>query len=375
MTTVSVSNTSGGMSRVSHKVPRWRFKTKEGVAVQVGPAWAFDPKTVVAEKLSLAVAEFRAATRLAPEDASIHMSLANALALQERYDEAIKESQAVARIDPKLRQLDTGIANYLYLKGELDLAIKVIRQEIEKDPNNVIAYLFLGIIYHEQNKKDLAFAAYREAFLRSEGQTKKDEMYKENIYLIMETGTPEEVVTLLRDAIKAQPERLDLRKSLSEMLERQRKFDESIAAYRDAIRVKPGIRDLRIDLARLLLAHDHRDEATAEFHEAIRLRPNDPETYNKIAWFLATLPKANERDGKSAVEFATKACELTEWKNPVYLDTLSAAFAELGEFDSAAKWQSTAIELLSDEKEREDYRTRLRLYQQKKPYRVPVPER
>jgi len=47
----------------------------------------------------------------------------------------------------------------------------------------------------------------------------------------------------------------------------------------------------------------------------------------------------------------------------------AASYAECGDFDVAVKWQSRAIELLPDEKEKEDYRTRLKLYQEKKPYR------
>jgi tetratricopeptide (TPR) repeat protein len=88
---------------------------------------------------------------------------------------------------------------------------------------------------------------------------------------------------------------------------------------------------------------------------------------------LATSPNAKRRDGKTAIEFATKACELTSWKDPAYLDTLSAAYAESGDFDAAVKWQTKAIELLTNEGEKDAYRTRLKLYQERKPYHLPIP--
>ena len=85
--------------------------------------------------------------------------------------------------------------------------------------------------------------------------------------------------------------------------------------------------------------------------------------------------EAKFRDGKRAVALATTACGLTNWKDANKLDTLAAAYAEAGDFDAAITWQTTAIELLHDEMERGAYRSRLALYQAKKPYREPSPER
>ena len=79
------------------------------------------------------------------------------------------------------------------------------------------------------------------------------------------------------------------------------------------------------------------------------------------------------RDGKEAVDSATKACELTEWEKASYLGTLAAAYAEAGDFAAAVKWQTKAIELGKNEKEKEKYGKRLKLYKEKKPYRLARP--
>jgi len=46
------------------------------------------------------------------------------------------------------------------------------------------------------------------------------------------------------------------------------------------------------------------------------------------------------------------ACELTVWKDAQCLDTLAAAYFELGDYDSAVKWQAEANALQTDAAER-----------------------
>jgi hypothetical protein len=114
-------------------------------------------------------------------------------------------------------------------------------------------------------------------------------------------------------------------------------------------------------------------EVYAGYHAVVRLEPTSARGYNGRAWLWATCPEAKYRDGKRAVESATTACELSAWKEPNDVDTLSAAQAEAGDFDAAVKSQSKAISLLTDPAKKQDYRSRLMLYEQHKPYRTPLP--
>jgi len=97
----------------------------------------------------------------------------------------------------------------------------------------------------------------------------------------------------------------------------------------------------------------------------------------KLAWLQAPYPAAEFRDGAKAVENATKACELTDWKNVGCVDTLAASYAEAGDFDSAVEWQKKAIDLLTEDisaESQSSYESRLNLYQSGRPYReVPLP--
>ena len=64
-----------------------------------------------------------------------------------------------------------------------------------------------------------------------------------------------------------------------------------------------------------------------------------------------------------------KACELTAWKNAYHVGTLAAAYAEAGEYEAAVHWQTKANALYSAADDRKKGEARLKLYQEKKPYR------
>jgi tetratricopeptide (TPR) repeat protein len=112
--------------------------------------------------------------------------------------------------------------------------------------------------------------------------------------------------------------------------------------------------------------------ALADLDEALRLETDSRSALNEKAWLLATCPDETIRDGKEAVTSATKACELTAWKDANLIDTLAAAYAELGFFEQATRYQQEAIDKApSGSPARKTYASRLALYRKKKPYREP----
>ena len=66
---------------------------------------------------------------------------------------------------------------------------------------------------------------------------------------------------------------------------------------------------------------------------------------NWRASLRATCPDASFRDGKAAVADAKRACDMSKWKYADYIDTLAAACAEAGDFDSAVRYEQQAIDL------------------------------
>jgi tetratricopeptide (TPR) repeat protein len=120
--------------------------------------------------------------------------------------------------------------------------------------------------------------------------------------------------------------------------------------------------------AGLYLLQSDTEQALADYEKLIELRQADASTYNLLAWWYATLDHDHLRNGAKAVEYATRACELTQFKQWAYVDTLAAAYAEANDFTNAVKYQEQAISLGGDDVQ-EGLKERLEQYRLKRPYR------
>jgi tetratricopeptide (TPR) repeat protein len=102
----------------------------------------------------------------------------------------------------------------------------------------------------------------------------------------------------------------------------------------------------------------------------IELNAADAFIYNNVGWAYATWEMTGFRNGKKAVEYAERACELTGYNFAPYLDTLAAAHAEAGDFPAAERWQNEAIQHCDDARMEKEFEERLADYRLKKAYRT-----
>jgi tetratricopeptide (TPR) repeat protein len=144
------------------------------------------------------------------------------------------------------------------------------------------------------------------------------------------------------------------------------RYKEAVDAMTRAIDLRQGDKGLARRRSERGNAYFHLGQfkqAQDDLVAAVRLGPQDPDVLNNAAWFRATCPDASFRNGKEAVELATRACQLDKWKDADQIDTLAAAQAEAGNFAEAERYQLKALSLLSaDEALRSKFQARLKQY-------------
>jgi tetratricopeptide (TPR) repeat protein len=224
---------------------------------------------------------------------------------------------------------------------DYNLAIADFSEAIRLKPGNSMAYYNRGNVYSDKGDYDKAIADYSEA------------IHFEPDY-----------IAAYNDRANAYGYKGDLDKAIADETEAIRLNSDFVQAYY----ARGVFYDRKGDYAK----------AAADFNEAVRLKLDFVEAYNHLAWLLAVCPDATVRNGEYAVQYALKACDLSDWKNDSFLNALAAAYAEAGRFDDAVKWQNKYLEsdyLKSNPSNDtlEKAHQRLNLYEQNKPYHEDKP--
>jgi hypothetical protein len=90
-------------------------------------------------------------------------------------------------------------------------------------------------------------------------------------------------------------------------------------------------------------------EAIPHYEKALQIAPHTMLPLNNLAWVRATSPDPFQRDGAKALELAKEANQLSGGKDPVFVRTLAAAYAENGQFTEAIETAQRALPLAVDQ--------------------------
>jgi len=296
----------------------------------------------------------------------VRIGLVQALAKLEKYDEALAQLDEVQKQRDDVPAVYMLRAQILVQQKKLDAAIETLDDAVKLDPRN-LGSLFMRAEVHAQ----------REAW--------KDAERDLNLILNQQPGQPQailllsgvfaeqkkyrEAVNAVNDLLKKDPDNVPLRTQAAQLLLAGGWPRAAIRQLTQLLQDDPGNWMVLRARADAYLNIGKHAEAIADFNKAMEAQPKNHGILNNLAWVLATSPDDKLRDAKRSLELGKQACEVTDHKMAHILSTLASAYAESGDFETAIKWSTKAVELSPDNENKEQLGKELESYKNKKPWR------
>jgi len=291
--------------------------------------------------------------------------------LQDDSAQALLRLREALEREPDSADAHANMGRVLIASGELEQAERHLKRALEQEPNHGDAHNQLGIVFKQRRQWSRAEAHFRAALrIRPDSAEALN-----NLGVVMEgQGQRDAAMRYYLTAINARPDQASAHINLGRMFAGSGRLDESIAHFRTALDLDPQDAFTHQHLGRGLVQKGDLVGARSSFETAARLRPDWTVPLNALAWMLATHPLVGESDRPAAVEFAERAAQLSQRRDPSILDTLAAAYAGSGRFDEAVKVADEAIGLAEKANAPalvRDIRERHELYARSKRYREP----
>jgi tetratricopeptide (TPR) repeat protein len=343
-------------------------------------------KVAMAERdYSAAVEQFEKALKLQPGATAVHYSLAMAYRGLGDLDQAkahlAKRGEDASRVaDPLIAELprlrigarfheNRGLA--AGKTGQLEAAIKELRKAVEVDPNVVSTRVNLGTALTLAGQPEAAMEQYRAA-LRL--QPNFAQAYYNLAVVLGQQGNGEAAIKEFRQAVELDPQYVNASLGLAEQLLRESDYRGAAEQYAQAVKIDPRHQAARrAEAVSLARAGDYA-AARTRFEEARRVLPKSMIVAHGMARLLAAAPDAKVRDGQRALPLALAVFQTR--KSTKHAATVAMAYAEVGQFEEAIRWQKQAVAVAQESGQTDQLpwlRAHLASYVNHQPCRLPWP--
>jgi|ERR1041385_5415401 tetratricopeptide (TPR) repeat protein len=160
----------------------------------------------------------------------------------------------------------------------------------------------------------------------------------------------------------------------AEIFAHEGQYDLAIRDCNEALRQNRFFIDAALLRARINVRLGKYAEVSKELNSLVSRRPATVilgRVLSDRAWFQATCPDPSFRNGQQAVKDAKAACSILRWKDENTIDTLAAAYAETGDFNSAVQYASQALTIKDiSPADSKRIQRHLESFQQRKPIRL-----
>jgi tetratricopeptide (TPR) repeat protein len=358
-----------------------------------------------------AVKDFDQSLKFRPRDARAAYFRAVSIVRSGKKAEGLTELRKVINLHPKFAKGYLGLASYYYYEEpDYVSALEFAEKAVTLDPNDPLPYFVRALAHLEMEDNGKALTDLQECIARGSIEPGSagvawPYVYRSYIYVDI-LGKPNEGLRDILMGIRLGPTDIECRIGLwdyyfktgryhvAKLISQQISdgegrddgalqcraldlvasgmFDEALAAAEKAVESRSTDPRSHCYLTRgnVHFARGHFNEALKDYDKAASIRKDDFLSLGSKAYLLATCPVENLRNGKTALQLATQCGKKTSMENARFLMLLAMAHAECEDFDQAISFAKKSLEKAHPQFPwLEEYKRRLKLFQEKKPYR------
>jgi len=190
----------------------------------------------------------------------------------------------------------------------------------------------------------------------------------------LKTGDVENARRNVDAALRSDPKFWPALYTRAKVFLRQGKPELAIQDCSEALRQYPPFFEAALLRASANAALGRYAESLKEIEHVIAIRPRTTGLARALidrAWIRSVCPDPSFRNGRQAIKDATAACRIMSWNDEDMIDTLAAAYAEAGDFDSAVRYEEQALAIKGiTAQDLKSLRNHLALFKQHRPLRL-----
>lgn len=316
-----------------------------------------------------AVREYSKALEASPSDTHLLSERADAEVMNRDYAQAIGDLDSAIAKKPGDPDLQIQRAMAYYYAGFYQKAKDDADRAVAAAPKDWSMFEQRAQIEKWLSQPDHEIADLDQAIRLS--KTPNAELYRDRGRVFLDKHDNDSGLRDLKKALEIDGDSTDTLTAIADAYYNEKRYPEEIAILTRALKIDPDDSNAYTSRAYAYMTLGQYQQALDDYRSASKVAPQDSDTANDMSWLLSTCPLAKLRDGKRALALANFACGHTGWDEAKSIDTLAAAYAELGNYSEAVVWQQRAIDLAgsSDKDFQQQLQQRLELYRKGLPYR------
>jgi Tfp pilus assembly protein PilF len=194
---------------------------------------------------------------------------------EQQIQPAYVEFQKAAELNPKDRDTHYALGHIYFVQGNYGKAEREFRSVVKLDSRYAEAWNYLGKVYDEQGKTDLALEHFDRALSFPQYLTPDLAQYNKG-KVFLKRRQPDQALRAFSAALRINPNHALAAFEAGKLYADQGALKEAIAAFEITVRELPDYAEAHYHLAKAYAQAGMNDEARTSYRRVVELAPGSP---------------------------------------------------------------------------------------------------